>query len=73
MNLILFLFTSVLAIEQRPTPEFIIDFDVPALQRYDSVFQHFRADILEMENYFYSIIPISIKDFYARGDNLQIY
>ena len=38
-------------------PKFRLDFDQPAKVRYNDVWHHFKDDIIEMENYFYNVIP----------------
>lgn len=65
------LIVSVSAIEPRFVPSFVIDFDQPASTRYDELYNYFKDTIIEMENYFYNAIPLSIRGFYAEGDNLE--
>ena len=51
------LVVQVSAIEPRFVPSFKIDFDLPARNRYDELYIHFKDQIIEMENYFYYAIP----------------
>lgn len=54
----IFLFVgAALALEPRETPKFVIDFDLDANVRYDQVYEHFREPLLQMENYWYEVIP----------------
>jgi len=61
------------ALEPRDTPRFIIDFDKPANVRYSAMYEHFKAPLLEMENYWYSVIAEPMRDFYLQGNNMEEY
>lgn len=63
--------TETLALEPRSQRSFVIDFDLPANIRYDQMYHHFKDELIEMENYWYSVINPSLRDFYALGDNLE--
>ncbi len=65
--------TEILSIEPRNVPVFKINFDLPASERYDEVYYHFKDTIVEMENYFYYSIPPKIRDFYNQGNNLELF
>jgi hypothetical protein len=67
----LLLLVAVSALEPLNAPKFIIDFDVPASHRYLELYHHFKEPLLEMENYWYKVMPQATRDFYARNDNLQ--
>jgi len=54
-------------------PHFVIDFDQPASTRYNKVFTHFREDLIQMENYWYSVIPGVMHDFFGLNDHLERY
>lgn len=38
-------------------PEYVVDFDEPADTRYNRMFEDFKTPLLEMENYWYKVIP----------------
>ena len=52
-------------------PVYTVDFDEPAATRYNKMFEDFKEPLVEMEQYWYSIIPE-----YARSiirDNMDLY
>jgi hypothetical protein len=38
-------------------PTYTVDFDEPAATRYNKMFEDFKEPLLEMEQYWYGIIP----------------
>jgi hypothetical protein len=42
-------------------PVYVIDFDEPAETRYNKMFEDYKGPLLEMENYWYSVIPESCR------------
>ena len=52
-----FLLSVAVAIEPMVSPQFVLDFDLPASRRYDEVFEYYKEPMSLMEDYFYHSIP----------------
>ncbi len=52
-------------------PVYVIDFDQPAETRYNKMFEDLKVPLLEMENYWYSVIPADSRAIIE--DNMDLY
>jgi len=51
-------------------PRFVVDFDRPASERYVEIYEHFKEDIVKMENVFYKTINDKYRSVFV-GENLE--
>ena len=66
------LLSAISAIVVQATfPVYTVDFDQPASTRYNEIFNDFREPLLEMEQYWYSVIPDYAQNIIK--DNMDLY
>ena len=64
-----FLNDAMVGIEPTDYPEFVIDFDKPASERYLEVNTHFKEQLLDMEDYWYNWYSDDYRQFFV--DNIE--